>query len=117
MVLLESKKLLGKEAFERLEKEEALRLIEIAKKFVGKKGRLFVFQKNAWDGLRSDKDPEYAAERARTCKLKGTLKGPNNIPVFGVPPTRLSNPCKKAVKDFCTEAEGSHQQNSKEKTT
>jgi hypothetical protein len=80
------KKLLGKEAFERIEKEEALRVVECAQGFVGQKGRVIIFQKNAWESLRSSGDPGYAIERAKTCKLKGALKGANHIPISGVPP-------------------------------
>jgi hypothetical protein len=39
---------------ERLEKEESLRVIECAKKFLSPKGVAVAFQKNAWNGLRSN---------------------------------------------------------------
>lgn len=102
------RKLLGGEAFERIEKEESLRVIDCAKRFVGQKGRVVIFQKNAWECLRSDGDPGYSVERAKGCNLKGTLRGANHIPIFGVPPTRLSGPCREAITGFFPKAKSCH---------
>ena len=49
-------KLIGSKAMEKLEKEETLRVIECAKKFLSPNGIAVAFQKNAWNGLKSDKD-------------------------------------------------------------
>jgi hypothetical protein len=92
------KKLLGKEAFERIEKEETLRVVECARGFVGQRGRVVIFQKNAWESLRSNCDPEYTIERAKACELKGTLRSVDYIPIFGVPPTRLCVPCRDVLQ-------------------
>jgi hypothetical protein len=97
-------KLLGAQAFRKLERAEQSRVLECARKFVKPKGVVVTFQKNAWNGLRSDDDPGYDINLAKTGRLKGILKGSGGIPLLCVPPTRLSGPCrhvlKRIVKDF-----------------
>jgi len=90
------KRLLGARAFRRLEAAERDRVIEIAKGFIKRKGAVVAFQKNAWDALRRDSDQPYRISEARACKLKGTVRG-TKTPLFGVPPTRLTNPCRDAL--------------------
>jgi len=100
--------LIGAKAMRRLEKEETKRVLECAKKFVTPKGAVIAFQKNAWNNLRTEKyskndprnDPEYKLALAREGKLKGTLKGYPKIPLICVPPTRLSGPCSRVLKNF-----------------
>ena len=87
-------KLIGAKAMKELEKEESLRVIECAKKFLTPNGVAVAFQKNAWNALRSDKDPEYDIKLARAGELKGTHIGNLKIPLFCVPPTRLAGPCR-----------------------
>ena len=53
-------------------------------------------QKNAWNALCDDTDLPYDIHAARSCKLKGTLRG-TKIPLFGVPPTRLTGPCREVL--------------------
>ena len=91
-------KLLGKRALRRLEKEETERVLECAKKFVTPKGAVIAFQKNAWNNLRSENDPEYNVKLASIGKLKGHLKGNSKIPLLCVPPTRLCGPCSRVLK-------------------
>jgi hypothetical protein len=93
-------RLIGAKALRELEKEESLRVIECAKKFLTPNGIAVAFQKNAWNALRSDKDPEYKLDKAKIGKLKGTLKEMPNIPLLGVPPTRLSGPCSKILRQL-----------------
>jgi hypothetical protein len=96
-------KLIGSKAMEKLEKEETLRVIECAKKFLTPNGIAVAFQKNAWNGLKSDEDILYSIENARKGKLKGTLKDIPNIPLIGVPPTRLSGPCSDVIRKLLTQ--------------
>ena len=91
-------KLIGAKAMKRLENEERKRVIETATKFLSPKGIVVSFQKNAWNGLKSDGDPDYSVDLARQAKLKGRLLGMPNIPLFGVPPTRLSGPCNRILR-------------------
>jgi len=93
-------KLIGSKALKELEKEERIRVIEVANKFIKRKGAVITFQKNAWENLRSKNDPVYKIDKARRNKLKGTLNGAPHIPLYGVPPTRLSGPCRDVLKKF-----------------
>jgi hypothetical protein len=93
------RKLLGAKAFRKLDRAEQGRVIKCAKKFVDSKGGVVAFQKNAWNALCSDGDPEYNIDLAKAGKLKGTLKGSQKIPLLCVPPTRLSGPCSRVLKN------------------
>ena len=93
-------KLIGAKAMRELEKEESRRVIECAKKFLTPNGIAVAFQKNAWNALRSSKDREYKLTLAKDGKLKGRLKEMTNVPLLGVPPTRLSGPCSKMLRQL-----------------
>ncbi len=100
-------KLIGAKAMRRLEKEESRRVIECAKKFLTPNGIAVAFQKNAWNALRSPKDREYKLTLAKDGKLKGRLKEMTNVPLLGVPPTRLSGPCSIMLRQLLEVPEGS----------
>jgi len=87
----------------RLEEEETLRIFECAKKFLSPNGIAVAFQKNAWNGLKSERDIPYRQEDANKGKLIGTLKDMPNIPLLGVPPTRLSGPCSRVLRHLLNE--------------
>ena len=91
-------KLIGVKALRRLEIEETGRIHECAKKFIGQSGKAVIFQKNAWNALRSSKDPEYRIDLAKTGDLRGRFKHAPGIEIFGVPPTRLSGPCRRMLE-------------------
>jgi hypothetical protein len=93
-------KLLGTRALKDLERFERDRILHIAKSFLTGRGIVVTFQRNAWEGLRSDADPAYSIESARKGKLKGKLKGMPKIPLYGVPPTRLIGPCREILKKW-----------------
>ena len=99
-------KLIGAKAMRELEKEESRRVIECAKKFLTPNGIAVAFQKNAWNALRSSKDREYKLTLAKDGKLKGRLKEMTNVPLLGVPPTRLSGPCSKMLRQLLKVPEG-----------
>jgi len=96
-------KLIGAKAMRRLETEESQRIVECAKRFIKRKGAVVTFQKNAWNALRSEKDPEYNIELAKQGKLIGALKVLPHIPMCGVPPTRLTGPCQRVLSRFFNE--------------
>ena len=96
-------KLIGAKAMRELEKEESLRVIECAKKFLTPNGAAVAFQKNAWNALRSDTDPEYKLTLAKDGKLKGSLKDMPNVPLIGVPPTRWPGLCSKILHELLKE--------------
>ncbi|MGD8894369.1 MAG: hypothetical protein PVF94_15160, partial [Desulfobacterales bacterium] len=58
------------------------------------------FQKNAWNALKSESDVSYSIDDAKNGKLKGTLKDMPEIPLIGVPPTRLSGPCSRKLREL-----------------
>jgi len=99
-------KLIGAKSMRELEKEESRRVIECAKKFLTPNGIAVAFQKNAWNALRSSKDREYKLGLAKDGKLKGRLKEMTNVPLLGVPPTRLSGPCSKMLHQLLEVPEG-----------
>jgi hypothetical protein len=90
-------KLISAKALRELEKEEQKRVLECAKKFLTPNGIAVAFQKNAWNGLKSEGDIPYSIENAKKGKLIGTLKDMPNIPLLGVPPTHLSGPCSRVL--------------------
>ncbi len=92
------KKLIGAKAMRRLEVEESYRIIECSKEFLSGNGVVITFQKNAWNGLKSEGDISYSIKDAKKGGLIGTLKGMPNIPLLGVPPTRLSGPCSRVLR-------------------
>ncbi len=92
------KKLLGAGAFKMIEKEETERIISRARNFVQNNGAVITFQKNAWENLRSEGDPQYSIEKSRGNRLTGNVKGNSDIRLYGVPPTRLVGPCREILK-------------------
>lgn len=84
----------------RLEKNEQKRVLECAKNFLPPNGIAVAFQKNAWSRLKSDEDIPYSIDDAKKGKLIGTLKGMPNIPLLGVPPTRLSGLCSRILGEL-----------------
>lgn len=99
------RKLLGAPAMKDLERFERDRILKVAKSFLSSRGIVVTFQRNAWEGLRSEGDPNYSIDSAREGKLIGTLRGMANVPLYGVPPTRLVGPCRKVLRKFLV-AEG-----------
>ena len=90
-------KLIGVKALRKLEQEQSARVLKPAEKFLNPMGAAIAFQKNAWNILRSEKDPEYNIDAAMAGALRGALKGRNDLPLFCVPSTRLSGPCGNAL--------------------
>jgi hypothetical protein len=92
--------LLGKKAMEELERFERGRVLEVAEKFLNNGGIAVTFQKDAWEGLRSEHDPPYNITAAKEAKLRGCLRGMKNVFLYGVPPTRLVGPCRRVLEQF-----------------
>ena len=53
--------------------------------------------KFAWNSLRSENDSEYSIGAAREARLKGSLKGHNDLALICVPPTRLAGLCRRVL--------------------
>jgi hypothetical protein len=92
-------KLLGKRAVALLEPYERERLIKVARTFLRKGGGVVTFHRSAWEGLRRDTDPEYSILLAKAGDLNGRLNGMPEVPLYGIPPTRLAGPCQKVLKE------------------
>ena len=99
-------KLVGVKALRKLEQEESSRVLKLAENFINSKGAVIAFQKNAWNGLRSEKDAEYSIDAARAENLKGTLRGHNDLALFCVPPTRLAGSCRRVLTQMLKNIEG-----------
>ncbi len=97
------RKLIGGRALKRLERYERERVMEVTMRFLESGGAVVTFQKDAWNGLRSVNDPEYSIELAKAGKLRGTLNGLPQIPLLGVPPTRLVGPTRKVLRHMLAE--------------
>jgi len=96
-------KLIGAKAMRRLEVEETRRVVECAKKYLTPNGIAVAFQKNAWNGLKSEGDVSYSLKNANKGNLIGTLKNMPSIPLIGVPPTRLSGPCSRVLRQLLSQ--------------
>ena len=84
----------------RLESVERERIMSYARKFLEPGGVAVAFQKNAWEGLRSEGDPPYSIDLAKEGKLIGSLGGMPDVPLLGVPPTRLIGPCRNVLRQL-----------------
>jgi len=96
-------KLIGTKAMRALEKEERKRVIQCVREFLTPDGSVITFQKNAWDGLRSENDPMYEIKLTQSGKIKGSFIGNPKIPLFCVPPTRLVGPCREILGQLLKE--------------
>lgn len=96
-------KLIGAKTMREIEKEERKRVLECAREFLSPDGAVIAFQKNAWNGLRSENDPKYDVNLAKSGKLKGSFIGNPKIPLFCVPPTRWAGPCSKILRQLLAE--------------
>lgn len=96
------KKLFGAEAIEKLAAAEQKRIKKCAQQFLSHRGPVIVFQKDAWDFLRSDRNPGYNLEAAKSGGLFGEFRELAEIPIYGIPPTRLSGPAAKVLAGFAS---------------
>ena len=92
------RKLLGSKGMSRLESAERERIVRCARRFLEPGGAAVAFQRNAWEGLRAEGDPAYSLDLARRGELKGSVADMPHVPLYGVPPTRLIAPCRKALR-------------------
>jgi hypothetical protein len=93
-------RLIGAKALRRLEAAERERIMKCARNFVTLEGKVVAFQKNAWQGLRSQNSPHYRVKLAKAGKLRGTLHGMPEVRLIGVPPTRLTGPAQRVLRSL-----------------
>jgi len=97
------RKLFGVQPLKKLEAFETERILKVAKKFLTEDGIAVTFQRNAWEGLRSENDPHFGISKAREANLRGPLKSFPKIPLLGVPPTRLIGPARDVLRQVLSE--------------
>ena len=94
------KRLFGKRAFDQVMKEEIARVSKEAANFLLPNGIAVTFQKDAWNGLSSGGD--YNIELARAGKLQSSFKDLPELPIYGVPPTRLLGASREVLQKILT---------------
>ncbi len=82
------RKLLGAKAFGILTLQEEKRIGLLISKFIGSTGGIISFQKDAYNGVRSQGSPAYSIDLARQGLLTGKSTGAPHIYLAGAPPTR-----------------------------
>jgi hypothetical protein len=97
------RKLLHAEAWRKVIELERARILHIAKNFMNGEGIVVTFQKNAWEGLRSENDPSYSISKARGAGLRGVLRGIPHVRLLGAPPTRLIGPARDVLRQLLSE--------------
>jgi hypothetical protein len=98
------RKLLGVKAFETISPLEELKISKLISIFMGVKGGIIAFQKDAYDRVRSQDTPAYSLDFAKQGLLLGKYKNGKNILLAASPPTRLmySDNCKSALLKYKT---------------
>jgi hypothetical protein len=91
------RKLLGARAMRNLIESERARVSRTTGKFIGDGGIVLTFQRDAWEGLRSPKAPPYCIHLAKQGKLAGTVIDKKGCVLYGLPPTRLTGPCRRVL--------------------
>lgn len=95
-------RLLGRKAYQKVLDAESRRVTRIAKTFIKNGGAVITFQKDAWETLRCERSAEYSIGKAKSSELIGRLKDAPDIPLYGVPPTRLLGPCREVIGKIAT---------------
>jgi hypothetical protein len=96
------KKLFGAKAIKKVFDDERDRILRIAEDFLTEGSAVLTFQKDAWEGL-SHEGQKYDLKLAKRGELRGTLVSNGNIPLYGLPPTRLIGPCHRVLDQVANE--------------
>jgi len=82
-------KLFGKRALTILLQDEKRRVYQIAKAFLGNRGVVIAFQKDAYESMRLPSSPPYSLESVKANLLESRYVENPTIPVLVGPPTRF----------------------------
>jgi hypothetical protein len=82
-------RLLGARAFKEIKDDEEKRIQKLVFRFIRPAGGIIAFQKDAYEGVRSQDSPAYSLDRAYQGLLMGKYKLDENIRLAGSPPTRM----------------------------
>ena len=85
-------RLFGKKVFDRLAEAEQGRVDKLVKRFIGQKGKIIAFQKNAYNGMLKPGEDRYDLEKAVSGKLYTFCN--DTVLLAGVPPTRWMHTVK-----------------------
>lgn len=98
------KALFGSHAFRLIVDAERNRLAQTIAHFMATPGAVIAFQRDAYEGLRANAAPPYAAPIARVGALTSPSAADHPIPLFGAPPTRLAHTqaFHEVLKSFAT---------------
>ena len=88
--------LFGRKAIRMISVYEKERIDKEIKNFMGSRGGIICFQKDAYEMLRNPESPSYSFSQAKNGNLSGSYAGSPNLKLFCAPPTRLAN-----SKYFC----------------
>ena len=93
-------RLFGLKALRRIAAEEDRRIAQLVQGFMPSGGNIMTFQKDAYEGLRSDGSPRYAMKRALQGELLGRYRGDERVLLAGAPPTRAMHwaKCRSAIQ-------------------
>jgi hypothetical protein len=83
------RRLLRTRAFRAITTYEEKRIQSLVSRFISPTGGILAFQKDAYNGVRSQDSPAYSRERANQGLLVGKYKLDENIRLAGSPPTRI----------------------------
>jgi hypothetical protein len=83
------KRLFGTKVFRFISEAEERRIDMLISKFLGRNGGIIAFQKDAYNGVRSQNSPVYSRELAAQGSLLGFYRGSKQILLAGSSPTRL----------------------------
>jgi len=82
-------RLFGREALDAIAAAEQRRMDGLIRGFIGNRGAVITFQRDAYEGLRPQDAPAYSLALAKRGELVGTCRSNARIPLYGAPPTRL----------------------------
>jgi len=94
------KRLFGTAAFENIITYERERVFRCIRDFITSDGAVFTFQKDAWNNLRSSRKKLYDIRKAKNAELIDKIVNMPEIPICGVPPTRLSGPAGMVLSKY-----------------
>ena len=85
------RRLFGARVMRSIETAEGLRIERLVRQFMPKGGFIFVFQKDAYENIRTPHSTQYAVELAMDGKLWTQFKYDPDVKVVCLPPTRRLN--------------------------
>jgi hypothetical protein len=83
--------LFGRKGLRLIADAERARIADTIARYMPHEGAVVAFQKDAYEGLRQNSAPAYAAAAARAGELFSDSAADTSVSLFGAPPTRLAH--------------------------